>query len=657
MALIGYTITVVAKQDNPYNVLPETDISIRKNSDNTLVNIYADEAGLIPIAQLGAKTDSNGQFTFYADASLGILKAVWTNGGVIATEVLDKSDHSRLVNRNAVGAHDAIYARQFDSVDDMVSYAGLVAGERYSTGGTIWQSNVATASSIADFKPLTDVVFEDFNASEIDDITQIFNEANDAAVSNSKWLITNGGDYKIINWEPSDNTKIKGTSTISLYTGGAYSGQNMIKSTGIDGFIVRGVTLDGRNDALSIAGASDSFDNIIYFVSSKNVDIKNAKLKRAIRHFAWFDATSLDKTESLEFCGNDLENGAMDAVTVRRYGDNIRINNNKMINVTNQLKGGDIAAKSISISGSRNVRVLDNDVIDTQGNSSTIIIEYIDTPCVDVIVARNSVNGSSSNGIKVGASEDVTVENNFVENCDSSYYIEGNKRITISNNHAKNTQSIAYFVTQDADTGMSNEDVKILNNTSVNANLAGLSVGVPPSSAGNKYSYHMWIENSTKLKVENNTFSDPDGHIAGGLAVACPYDSIKDNNLSGIHSSAVVFYSNFADGSAGKIENNQGMQTTNFGVATAIAGSSQTNVIHDVLGTASSTQTAYFNAIPAAALSGTVAYWNIQRLDYTTYAIRTRNSSHAAANPTSNLDFAWEMKLSNPKGIYGKTVR
>lgn len=79
MALIKYSVTLVAKQDAPYNVLPDTDISIRKVSDESLVQIYSDEAGLVPIAQPGAKTDSRGVFEFYTD-SLPVVKAEWSDG-------------------------------------------------------------------------------------------------------------------------------------------------------------------------------------------------------------------------------------------------------------------------------------------------------------------------------------------------------------------------------------------------------------------------------------------------------------------------------------------------------------------------------------------------------------------------------------------------
>jgi len=71
--LSPYTVTIYTKQDNPYNVIPDAPIEIRERLANgtsgSLSTIYEDQEGLIPITQTGAKADSNGQFTFYAEAA------------------------------------------------------------------------------------------------------------------------------------------------------------------------------------------------------------------------------------------------------------------------------------------------------------------------------------------------------------------------------------------------------------------------------------------------------------------------------------------------------------------------------------------------------------------------------------------------------------
>lgn len=73
MTLSPYIVTIYTKQDSPYNVIPNAAIEIRERLANgtsgSLSTIYEDQEGLIPITQIGAKANSNGQFTFYAAAA------------------------------------------------------------------------------------------------------------------------------------------------------------------------------------------------------------------------------------------------------------------------------------------------------------------------------------------------------------------------------------------------------------------------------------------------------------------------------------------------------------------------------------------------------------------------------------------------------------
>jgi hypothetical protein len=154
MALINYKVTLVAKQDSPFNVLPDTDISIRKVSDNALVNIFSDAAGLIPIPQLGAKSDALGQFNFYTDSAVEV-KAVWSDGVSTQSEPFRGNVHNRLSGLNDVDGHDVIYSRNFKTVANLkagidasgqtISVAAIAGSRIYlrgyfteSDGGSSW---------------------------------------------------------------------------------------------------------------------------------------------------------------------------------------------------------------------------------------------------------------------------------------------------------------------------------------------------------------------------------------------------------------------------------------------------------------------------------------------------------------------------------------
>lgn len=73
MTLSPYIVTVITKQDAPYNVVPNAPIEIRERLSNgssgSLSLIYEDQLATIPITQIGATADTNGQFVFYAVAA------------------------------------------------------------------------------------------------------------------------------------------------------------------------------------------------------------------------------------------------------------------------------------------------------------------------------------------------------------------------------------------------------------------------------------------------------------------------------------------------------------------------------------------------------------------------------------------------------------
>lgn len=72
MSLSAYIVTVISKENSPFNIIPNAPIEIRERLANGtsggLSVIYSDQAGTAPITQSGATANSNGQFVFYADA-------------------------------------------------------------------------------------------------------------------------------------------------------------------------------------------------------------------------------------------------------------------------------------------------------------------------------------------------------------------------------------------------------------------------------------------------------------------------------------------------------------------------------------------------------------------------------------------------------------
>lgn len=161
MALIPFTVTVIDHVNNPNNTLANTDIEIRTTqAGEPLAVIYSDEAGLSPIPQPGAQTNSLGVFYFYAESEGDFDYKAVSSG---FSENISGNSHNKLSNLNAAGGHDAISVRQFSSVDDMLTYTEFVVGRKYSTGATTWICLSATPSDISDFKPVGIVYADDFS--------------------------------------------------------------------------------------------------------------------------------------------------------------------------------------------------------------------------------------------------------------------------------------------------------------------------------------------------------------------------------------------------------------------------------------------------------------------------------------------------------------
>ncbi len=129
MSLIPFTVTVIDHVNNPNNTLANTAIEIRTTqAGEPLAQIYSDDAGLSPIPQPGAQTNDLGVFYFYAESEGDFDYKAISSG---FSENISGSSHNKTTNRNAVGAHDEIYTRGFESLQSCIDYTGHELGLMY----------------------------------------------------------------------------------------------------------------------------------------------------------------------------------------------------------------------------------------------------------------------------------------------------------------------------------------------------------------------------------------------------------------------------------------------------------------------------------------------------------------------------------------------
>lgn len=135
----------------------------------------------------------DGNYSISVDNKNDVQEYYWPNyfkGKPLVVGDEAQIDHSKLSNLNVAGGHDAIYSRDFASVEDMISYTGHSNGLKYSTGGTAWLvTSTATTTALSGglyAKPLTDVRLNDYAINGTDDSASILSAAkaaNDGGVA------------------------------------------------------------------------------------------------------------------------------------------------------------------------------------------------------------------------------------------------------------------------------------------------------------------------------------------------------------------------------------------------------------------------------------------------------------------------------------------
>ena len=528
-----------------------------------------------------------------------------------------------------------------------VTDASLVAYEPAGVGAvtTTVQAKLRETVSVKDFGAVGDGVTDD---------TAAIQAALDADVA----LEVPEGNYLVGALTISNPLVLKGVGNDrTVFTIKTDIGQNnMFTASGVDGIEVTGCKFDFRNDVVTPNFSDLTKQNVFHLTSCSNVTITNNHFVRGLNQFVRFDGTAIAENVNVYIEENVFEDGGKGAVEVRRYGRNVHVCNNNLTNVCNQTISGIAVDKSIGISGTIGVWIKDNYVLQTISGGGSIIVEFIDRQSEAVNILNNRVDGSSENSIKVGASVDVLVEgNSCMYSTANGIYIEGCYDAIVQNNYCYESGANAVGIYEDGDTGRLNRNITVRGNTIQNSNMAGATLGVSGVSAGSQQSYHITCRQSSFIYIYENIFADNTTGQAGGIFMAATDYYIERNDMLGLKAGSVTFTNTGSVISDKfKIVDNKGAQTTAKGLAAILSGTSFITVTPDVVNEASNK---IMQATPFSVLSGTVAYWCCLNAANNTFSISTQNSSHLAANVTTDTNFNWSFSVDNAIGIFGKTTR
>ncbi|MBP6517915.1 hypothetical protein [Shewanella sp.] len=226
------------------------------------------------------------------------------------------TDHNSLRNRNAAGAHDEIYRREFNSVSEMINYSALAIGCKYSSGGTIWMLVLPPDGSLSSFVPLGDVFANDFGIVPNDPSKNAQNTINNRFMISS--LLKLNINLPLIDGIGAGYYKAELKPTIKYGSGVYYFSSNPLKPAPSD------YSPPARDKVLGLKICGAGIDSTIFelrktagFVGTatfySNVDIPNADIGNG----GWKNLTF----EDLTFRSPFFENGNLQSMSKRASDD------------------------------------------------------------------------------------------------------------------------------------------------------------------------------------------------------------------------------------------------------------------------------------------------------------------------------------------------
>ena len=486
-----------------------------------------------------------------------------------------------------------------------------------------------------------------------------------AAFNASSSLYFPNGTYVIgsqITWPNSLNSIFGNDSNSCIIKADGSLDANMIYAVDVDGIEISNITFEHNNDVVTPTFASANDENIITGYRSYNIYIDNCKFYKAQNRFIRLDTQSGTNVKNVTITNCYFQDGSKGGISLARWGENVIVQNNKFLNCVNSTIGGVIFEKSISILGVDTVLIDGNNVEQTNLDGAAIIVEYGSRFSTHATITRNkilyaTINPASGNNIKVVANH-VNVEGNYCRRAgSSSIYIAGCSYFNVMNNVClyPNDNGIVLEV-DNGSYGTTNwADGLVSNNIIINANERNNAAGTPAGGGADSASYGILASsNGDNVDIIGNRFIDL-GNFFNGIIVGCNNYRIMDNDLSKLHASKIsIDNSNSSTSYYWKISNNKGAQTTNQGLGTISSGNSSVTITADILGETLD----YVTATCRGPWSGSGVYLSVTDAAADDFIIVWRDSSHNAANVSSDEEFYWKVSTEeNAHGRFGKTTR
>lgn len=348
------------------------------------------------------------------------------------------------------------------------------------------------------------------------------------------------------------SSELTGVANISLLGQGqgvsiikaaaSYPQQNMLGFAAKDNIFIAGITFDMNVAAGTPNLGSESLEHILLFTSCSNVRIRDCEFTGAYNRMIRLNGSVSDECENIWIEANYLHDGSQGGIQLRRYGRNVHVEENVLVNTVDTTHGGSAIQKPLAVNGTIGTWIERNTVLQTNGDGGSLIVEYIDRAAEDVHIIGNRVQGNGGgNNIKVGGADGVTLRGNSCLDANNvGIYIEGCSDVDIDGNKIRDAQQNSIVVTSDAvsESSLDSQRVTIRNNKSRNANRASAALGSPGADGSDNNSYHFRVVMTGFDLVTNGDFAtDTDWTkgagwtIGSGVATATAASSDLEQTL------------------------------------------------------------------------------------------------------------------------------
>lgn len=309
----------------------------------------------------------------------------------------------------------------------------------------------------------------------------------------------------------------------------AKNNTNLLKLTGISGFSVTDLTLDGSSDTLTTSGSPGKEAQLCLDKNCSDILVKQVKFKNMLGCAVYSKGGIKTKNSDISIIECDFINGAYNACQFSGAQNNVKILHSNFYNAVSLYNGAQDNGKAISFCGVIDGMVSDSTFIQTNGYGGAAIIFEWDgvTKSKNCVAHHNYIEGQLWNNLKMDDVENCSFFHNVCKNAGyAGIYVAGVSDGQIAYNKIYNAHKNAIYTTFGGDTQNRCTRLRIVANSIEEPNY-GENKG--------SYKWAVRILNSDHVMYKHNFIHDNSKNAYGIYLKSVTDYQITDNQFNLLH--------------------------------------------------------------------------------------------------------------------------